>query len=72
MEFKVINEHTAVATNSLKEVRIVRSIDYDNYDRNSWTVYTPNGGSYDKFISRGPFTSFEKAKRCAELNVEIL
>ena len=69
MQFKVVNEHTAVATNSLKEVRIVRSIDYDNYDRNTWTLYTPEGGLLDKFTSRGPFTSFDAAKRCAEMNV---
>lgn len=69
MQFKVVDEHTAVATNSLKEVRIVRSIDYDNYDRNTWMVYTPEGGLLDKFTSRGPFTSFDAAKRNAEMNV---
>ena len=69
MQFKVVNSHTAVATNSLKEVRIVRNVDYDNYDRNTWTLYTPEGGLLDKFTSRGPFTSFDAAKRCAEMNV---
>lgn len=69
MQFKVVNEHTAVATNSLKEVRIVRSIDYDNYDRNTWMLYTPEGGLLDEFTSRGPFVSFDAAKRNAEMNV---
>lgn len=69
MEFKVINENTAVATNSIKEVRIVRSINYDNYDRNTWMLYTPEGGLLDKFTSRGPFVSFDAAKRNAEMNV---
>jgi hypothetical protein len=69
MEFKVVDEYTAVATNSIKPVRIVRDIDTNNYDRNTWMLYTPEGGLLDKFTSRGPFVSFEAAKRNAEMNV---
>jgi hypothetical protein len=69
MQFEVVSEHIAVATNSIKPVRIVRSINYDNYDRNTWMLYTPDGGLLDKFTSRGPFVSFDAARRCAEMNV---
>ena len=69
MQFKVVDQHTAVATNALKAVRIVRSVDGDNYDRNTWMLYTPDGGLLDDFTSRGPFASFDAAKRDAEMNV---
>jgi hypothetical protein len=71
MEFKIVNQCTVVATNSIKEVRIVRSIDRSNYDRNLWMVYTPQGGLMDEFTSRGPFVNFESAKRNAEMNVGV-
>lgn len=69
MQFKVISENIAVATNSIKEVRIERFIDTNNYDRNHWMLYTPEGGLDDTFTSRGPFVSFDAAKRNAEMNV---
>ena len=69
MQFKVISENIAVATNSIKEVRIERFIDTNNYDRNHWMLYTPEGGLNDAFTSRGPFVSFDAAKRNAEMNV---
>ena len=69
MQFKVISENIAIATNSIKEVRIERFIDTNNYDRNHWMLYTPEGGIIDKFTSRGPFVSFDAARRNAEMNV---
>lgn len=69
MRFEVVDEHTAVATNSIKPVRIVRDIDTNNYDRNTWMLYTPDGGLLDEFVSRGPFVSFDAARRNAEMNV---
>lgn len=71
MQFKIVNEHVAVATNSIKEVRIVRSIDRANFDRNSWMLYTPEGRLCDEFTSAGPFVSFDAAKRNAEMNVGV-
>ena len=68
MQFTVIDETTAVATNSLKEVRIVRSVT-GVYDRNVWMVYTPEGRLADGYTSAGPFISFDAAKRNAEMNV---
>ena len=69
MTFEVLDEHTAVATNSIKTVRIMRTIDGVNYDRNSWMVYTPEGRLLDGFTSAGPFISWDAAKRNAEMNV---
>lgn len=69
MKFKAIDETTAVATNSLKTVRIVREVNPFNYDRNVWMLYTPDGGLDDSFTSRGPFISFEAAAKNAEMNV---
>ena len=69
MTFKTISEHIAIATNSIKEVRIERFIDTANYDRNHWMVYTPEGRLLDEFTSAGPFVSFDAAKRNAEMNV---
>jgi hypothetical protein len=69
MTFTAIDEITAVATNSIKPVRIVRAGDVNNYDRNTWMLYTPEGGLLDEFTSRGPFVSFDAAKRNAEMNV---
>jgi hypothetical protein len=69
MQFNVIDEITAVATNSIKTVRIVRQVDPNNFDRNQWMLYTPDGGLEDAFTSRGPFVSFDAAKRNAEMNV---
>ena len=69
MMFKAIDEITAVATNSIKTVRIVREVNPFNYDRNVWMLYTPDGGLDDEFTSRGPFVSFDAAKRNAEMNV---
>jgi hypothetical protein len=69
MMFEAIDEITAVAINSIKPVRIVRDRDVNNYDRNTWMLYTPEGGLLDEFTSRGPFVSFDAAKRNAEMNV---
>jgi hypothetical protein len=69
MTFEAVDEITAVATNSIKNVRIVRMVNPYNYDRNVWMLYTPEGGLLDEFTSRGPFASFEAAKRNAEMNV---
>ena len=69
MQFKAISETIAVATNSIKEVRIERFVDTNNYDRNHWMVYTPEGRLLDGFTSAGPFVSYDAAKRNAEMNV---
>lgn len=69
MTFEAINETIAVATNSIKEVRIERLVDTNNYDRNHWMVYTPEGRLLDGFTSAGPFVSFDAAKHYAEANV---
>lgn len=69
MMFKAIDKITAVATNSIKTVRIVRTTDVNDYDRNLWMLYTPDGGLDDEFLTRGPFVSFDAAKRNAEMNV---
>jgi hypothetical protein len=69
MTFEAISETIAVATNSIKEVRIERNRDMNNYDRNTWMLYTPEGRLLDDFTSAGPFVSFEAAKRNAEMNV---
>lgn len=69
MTFKAISETIAVATNSIKEVRIERFVDTNNYDRNHWMVYTPEGRLLDSFTSAGPFVSFDAARRNAEMNV---
>jgi len=68
MKFEAVNEVTAVATNSLKPVTVVRSIGV-HYDRNTWMVYMPEGGLISNFTSAGPFVSFDAAKRYAEMNV---
>jgi hypothetical protein len=68
MKFEVVNEVTAAAINSLKPVRIVRSV-VEPYDRNEWMVYTPEGRLDDKFTSAGPFVSFDAARKNAEMNV---
>jgi hypothetical protein len=69
MKFEILDENTVVATNSLKPVTIVRTIDRNNYDRNTWMVYTPEGRLDDKFTSAGPFVSFDAARKNAEMNV---
>jgi hypothetical protein len=68
MKFDVVNETIAVATNSIKEVKIVRSVT-EKFDRNEWNVYTPEGRLLDNVLVAGPFSSFENAKRDAEMNV---
>ena len=69
MQFKVVSETVAVATNSIKPVRIERRVHTFHYDRNEWMLYTPEGGLDDAFTSRGPFVSFDAARRNAEMNV---
>jgi hypothetical protein len=69
MTFEAVSETIAVATNSLKKVVIVRSINPFDYDRNFWMVYTPEGRLDDNKDSAGPFTSWEQAKREAECEV---
>lgn len=71
MMFTAIDETTAVATNSIKEVRIVRGVAPAEYDRNTWMLYTPEGRLDDDFRSAGPFISFDAAKRNAEMNVGV-
>ena len=51
-----------VATNSIKRVMIHKNVQ-------GWMLLTPEGGLLDDFTSRGPFVSFEAAKRNAEMNV---
>lgn len=68
MTFEAINETTAVATNSLRKVHIVRHISA-TFDRNEWMVYTPEGRLDDDIKVAGPFESFERAKREAECEV---
>jgi len=67
MKFEAVSETVAVATNSLKPVKIVRSI--GEYDRNTWMLYMPDGDLFGNFTSAGPFVSFDAAKRYAEMNV---
>lgn len=69
MTFEAIDQWTATATNAIKPVRVVRSVDKNDYDRNTWMVYTPEGRLLDDFTSAGPFVSFDAAKRNAEMNV---
>ena len=59
MTFNEYNE----ATNSIKPVMIQKSFD------GNYMLYTPDGGLLDEFTSRGPFISFDAAKRNAEMNV---
>ena len=59
MTFNEYNE----ATNSIKPVMIQKRFD------GNYMLYTPEGGLLDEFTSRGPFASFENAKRNAEMNV---
>jgi hypothetical protein len=68
MKFETVDSRTAVAINSLKPVTIVRSVGVD-YDRNTWTVYMPEGGLISNFTSAGPFVSFNAAARYAEMEV---
>jgi len=68
MTFTAVNEITAMATNSLREVYIDRIVT-DEFDRNEWMVYTPKGRLDDMVISSGPFASFDAARRDAEANV---
>lgn len=68
MNFETVNENTAVATNSLKPVRVVRTVTAE-YDRNQWMLYMPEGDLFGNFTSAGPFVSFDAAKRYAEMNV---
>lgn len=51
-----------VATNSIKRVMILKNVQ-------GWMLLTPDGGLDDVFTSRGPFVSFDAAKRNAEMNV---
>jgi hypothetical protein len=51
------------ATNSIKTVIIGK-----NY-ANQYMLFTPDGGLLDEFTYRGPFVSFDAAKRNAEMNV---
>jgi len=54
---------TFTATNSIKAVIINKTFD------NKFMLFTPEGGLLDEYESRGPFVSFEAAKRNAEMNV---
>ncbi len=68
MTFETVNEVTAVATNALKPVQIVRAV-VGPYDRNEWMLHMPEGDLFGNFGSAGPFVSFDAAKRYAEMNV---
>ena len=68
MKFEAVNDRIAVATNSLKPVRIERNVT-GPYDRNTWMLYMPEGNLYGNFTSAGPFVSFDAAKRYAEMEV---
>ena len=68
MKFDTIDSRTAIATNSLKPVMIVRTVGV-HYDRNTWMLYTPEGRLDDNFTSAGPFVSFDAARKNAEMNV---
>lgn len=50
------------AINSIKPVTISKEF-------NGYMIYTPEGGLLDEFTSRGPFVSFDAAKRNAESTV---
>lgn len=68
MKFEVLNDRIAVATNSLKPVRIERNVT-GPYDCNTWMLHMPEGNLYNTFTSAGPFVSFDAAKRYAEMEV---
>lgn len=68
MQFDTVNFCTAVASNSIKTVRIVRYATGE-YDRNEWMVYTPDGRLLDDRTQSGPFDSFNDAQRDAETHV---
>lgn len=68
MQFDTVDYCTAIASNSLKPVRIVRNVTND-YDRNEWMVYTPDGRLLDECTQSGPFNSFNDAQRDAEAHV---
>jgi hypothetical protein len=52
-----------IATNSIKPVLIALT------RAGNYMIHTPKGRLLDSFISAGPFTTFEEAKRNAEMNV---
>lgn len=56
---------TFEATNSIKSVNIHKRHD------NTFMLFTPEGGLLDEFTSRGPFITFEEAKRSAETHVGV-
>jgi hypothetical protein len=66
MMFEATDTRTAVATNSLKPVTIVRTV--GKYPA-AWMVYMPEGGLDNDFTSAGPFVSFDAAQRYAEMEV---
>ena len=70
MQFETFNFCTSIATNSLKPVRIVRYATGE-YGRSDWMVYTPEGGLNDNRPQRGPFATFNEAKRNAEADVGV-
>jgi hypothetical protein len=71
MKFEAVNDRIAVATNSLKPVRIVRSV-VEPYDLNEWMIYMPEGDLFGNFDPVGPFDSFDDAKRYAEMEVGMM
>lgn len=62
MTFEQI-DNIFISTNSVKPVKIY------NTSPKSWTVYTPEGRLDDDINLAGPFTSFEEARRNAEVKV---
>ena len=71
MKFEAVNDRIAVATNSLKPVRIERNVT-GPYDRNTWMIYMPEGDLFGNFDPVGPFDSFDDAKRNAEMEVGMM
>lgn len=63
MQFNEYNE----ATNSIKPV-IILNHGYSTPDGAEYMVFTPEGRLFDDFTSAGPFTTFEAARRNAEMN----
>jgi hypothetical protein len=63
MQFEQITPRFFRATNSLRVVMIAQEIS------GHWMLHTPDGGLQDKFQTRGPFTTFDAARKNAEMNV---
>lgn len=65
MQFTKLDDNNWVANNTTKVTNILRMYGGE------FMLYTPEGRKNDNFTSAGPFLTFEDAKRCAELNIEM-